>query len=222
LTDDWVIVVDGEGWHRGVIGIAASKLSERFHRPSLVVSREGDRGYGSGRAPNGFQLLCALEHCRDLFDRFGGHAQAVGFQIPLGRLPDLRRRVNEFARSTVKLEDLKPSLQIDAEIRLSDVDDCLFDQIERLSPFGMANPHPLFVAREVSLIAEPRILKSRHLKFRIEQDGRSMDAIGWNMAHQFQPMVDSNQILSLAFTLAQSSFQSMKSLQLIVKDIQLH
>ena len=222
LSSDWVIIVDGEGWHRGVIGIAATKLSERFHRPVLVISREGEHGYGSGRAPNGFQLLGAMDHCRDLFDRFGGHAQAVGFQIPIARLDEFRRRVNDFARKTVSLEDLESSLQVDAEIRLSDVDHAFFELIQRLSPFGMSNPQPLFVVKDVRVIADPRILKNRHLKFRVEQDGKSVDAVGWNMAHQFQPIVESCQIISLAFVLAESTFQSMKSLQLIVKDIKFH
>jgi single-stranded-DNA-specific exonuclease len=222
LADDWVIVVDGQGWHRGVIGIAATKLTERFHRPVLVVSKEGEHGFGSGRAPNGFPLLDALDHCSDLFDRFGGHAQAVGFQVPISRLGELRRRVNDYARRTIDLEELKPKLEVDMEIRLSDVDAALFEQIQRLSPFGMCNPQPLFVVREVSVIADPRILKNRHLKFRVEQDGKSMDAIGWNMAHQCQPIIESNQVLSLAFVLAESTFQLMKSIQLVVKDIQIH
>ena len=222
LVSDWVIVVDGEGWHRGVIGIAATKLTERFHRPVLVISREGDQGYGSGRAPNGFQLLCALDHCRDLFGRFGGHAQAVGFQLPISRLGELRRIVNDYARQTIQLEDLQPSLEAEAELRLSDVDHALFEQIQRLSPFGMSNPQPLFLVRDVRVIADPRVLKNRHLKFRVEQDGKSMDAIGWNMAQHCQPIVESSQLLSLAFELSESTFQSMKSLQLVVKDIHIH
>lgn len=222
LSEDWIIVVDGPDWHRGVIGIAATKLAEQFHRPALVISREGGFGYGSGRAPEGFQLLGAMEACRDLFDRFGGHTQAVGFQLPLSRIGELRGRINEHARKTVQVDELKPHLEIDAEIRLSDVDEDFHTQIERLSPFGMANPQPVFAAREVSLIAEPRLLKSKHLKFRVEQDGRSLDAIGWNMAHHFRPMLESGGTLSLAFVLAQNTFQAMRFLQLIVKDIQIH
>jgi single-stranded-DNA-specific exonuclease len=222
LSEDWIIVVDGPDWHRGVIGIAATKLAEQFHRPALVISREGGLGYGSGRAPEGFKLLGAMEACRDLFDRFGGHTQAVGFQLSLSRIEELRGRINEHARRTVQVDELKPHLEIDAEIRLSDVDEDFHTQIERLSPFGMANPQPVFAVREVSLIAEPRILKSKHLKFRVEQDGRSLDAIGWNMAHHFRPMLESGGTLSLAFVLAQNTFQAMRFLQLIVKDIQIH
>jgi single-stranded-DNA-specific exonuclease len=222
LSQQWVIVIDGEGWHRGVIGIAATRLTERFNRPTLVISKEDGIGYGSGRGIKGFHLLNALESCRELFDRFGGHAQAAGFQLPAKHVSELQRRLNMFAENVIKVEDLRPTLEIDAEIRLSDVDDEAYQQIERLSPFGPANPEPLFAARELSLIAEPRLLKEKHLRFRVEQDGKAMDAIGWNMAQYYQPIQESKGTVSLAFALSQNSFQTMKFLQLIVKDIEIH
>jgi single-stranded-DNA-specific exonuclease len=217
---DPVIIVDGEGWHRGVIGIAATRLSERFNRPALVVSREGLSGYGSGRGPKSFHLLNAMEACRDLFDRFGGHAQAVGFQIPLDKLEEFRSRINHFALNHCDGADLEPSLEIDAEVRLSDLDPEVFQQIERLAPFGTANPQPIFLARDLPVIAEPRILKGKHLKFRVEQDGQAVDALGWNMAHHCEPITHSAGRLRLAFSLAQNEFQQMKTLQLMVKDVQ--
>jgi single-stranded-DNA-specific exonuclease len=220
LANNRIIVIEGEGWHRGVIGIAATKVTEKLNRPTLVVSKEGGTGYGSGRGPKGFHLLNALESCRDLFDRFGGHAQAVGFQLPSRLLEELRTRINKYAEKVVVGEEFRPCLEIDAEIRLSDIDERVYTQIERLSPFGPANPQPIFVARDLAVIAEPRVLKGRHLKFRVEQDGKSLDAIGWNMAHYYQPVLESNGTLSLAFALSENTFQSMKFLQLIIKDIQ--
>lgn len=222
LGGDWVIVIDGDAWHRGVIGIAAAKVTEKFNRPALVISKEQGIGYGSGRAPKGFHLLNALESCGDLFDRFGGHAQAVGFQLPVHHVDTLRRSINDYAQKVIGEADLKPTLEIDAEFRLSDIDDDVFQQLERLAPFGPGNPQPLFVARELSLIAEPRILKGRHLKFRVEQDGKAMDAIGWNLAHFHQSVLKSKEKISLAFELSRSSYQSMNYLQLIVKDIKIH
>jgi single-stranded-DNA-specific exonuclease len=220
LAKSRIIVIEGEGWHRGVIGIAATKVTEKFNRPTLVVSKEGETGYGSGRGPNGFHLLNALESCRDLFDRFGGHAQAVGFQLPSRHLEALRTQINKYAENVIVGEDFRPCLEIDAEIRLSDLDERVYNQIERLSPFGPANPQPIFVARELAVIAEPRVLRGRHLKFRVEQDGKSLDAIGWNMAHYYRPVLESNATISLAFALSENTFQSMKFLQLIIKDIQ--
>ena len=220
LSQQWVIMIDGEGWHRGVIGIAATKLTEKFYRPALVISKDDGIGYGSARSTKGFHLLNALESCRDLFDRFGGHAQAAGFQLPVKHMAELRRRLNIFAEKVIKAEDLRPALEIDTEIRLSDVDDEAYQQLERLSPFGPANPEPVFAARELSVIAEPRLLKGKHVKFRVEQDGKALDAIGWNMAQYYQPIQESKAI-SLAFTLSQNSFQNMKFLQLIVKDLEI-
>jgi len=220
LSQQWVIMIDGEGWHRGVIGIAAAKLTEKFYRPALVISKDDGIGYGSARSIKGFHLLNALESCRDLFDRFGGHAQAAGFQLPVKHMAELRRRLNIFAEKVIKAEDLRPALEIDTEIRLSDVDDEAYQQLERLSPFGPANPEPVFAARELSVIAEPRLLKGKHVKFRVEQDGKALDAIGWNMAQYYQPIQESKAI-SLAFTLSQNSFQNMKFLQLIVKDLEI-
>ncbi len=220
LGQRWVIVIDGEGWHRGVIGIVANKLTEEYGRPALVISKEDGVGYGSGRAPKGFHLVEALDSCRDLFDRFGGHAQAAGFQLPVRHIDELSRRINAYAEKAIKEEDLRPTLDIDAEIRLSDIDDDIYQQIEQLSPFGPLNCQPVFVARDVAVIAEPRILKRKHLKFRVEQDGKAMDAIGWNMAQRHLETIDSKKKVSLAFALSRNSYQGMNSLQLIVKDIQ--
>ncbi len=221
LCEDPVVVVDGDGWHRGVIGIAATKLTERFHRPTLVITREAGIGYGSGRGPKCFHLLDAMETCRDLFDRFGGHAQAVGFQISPEKIPELRDRLNRFALQRLSPTDFEPCLEIDAEVRLSDLDDNFYSQIERLAPFGTANPQPIFAARDLAIIAEPRILKGKHLKFRVEQDGCALDVLGWNMAHFSDFILKSNSRLTLAFVLAQNDFQQMKTLQLLIKDIQM-
>jgi single-stranded-DNA-specific exonuclease len=220
LCEDAIIVISGEGWHRGVIGIAATKLTERFHRPALVISCDGNLGFGSGRGPRHIHLLDAMESCRDLFDRFGGHAQAVGFQIAQEKIPELRRRLNQFALSRVPQQEFEPVLEVDAEIRLSDLDEALYEQIERLAPFGTGNPQPVFLVRDLAVIAEPRILKGKHLKFRVEQDGRALDVLGWNMAH-FQPLIMQAQgNLTVAFVLTQNDFQQMKTLQLLIKDLQ--
>lgn len=220
LVQQCVVVVDGEGWHRGVIGIVATKVSERYHQPVLVVAKENGVGFGSGRSPKGFHLLDALDSCRHLFDRFGGHAQAVGFQLSASRIEELRERLNTYAARVVTKRDLEPFLEVDSELRLSDVDESLLEEIDRLAPFGPANPQPVFAARDLAVIAEPRILKGRHLKFRVEQDGKALDAIGWNMAHPMPLRLSPDRKLSLAFALGPNAYQGIYSIQLIVKDIQ--
>src|SRR5262245_9161614 len=221
LASQWVIVLDGENWHRGVIGIVATKVSEKYHRPVLVVSTENGIGYGSGRSPKGFNLLKALDCCADLFDRFGGHAQAAGFQIPTRHVDELKRRMNEHAASVITVEDLEPTLEVDSELRLSDIDHALFRDIEKLAPFGPANPQPVFVARDVAVIAEPRILKGRHVKFRVEQDGRALDAVGWNMVQRQPVSWAGERRVSLAFTIASNAYQGIRSLQLVAKDVKI-
>ncbi|MFN8008474.1 MAG: single-stranded-DNA-specific exonuclease RecJ [Terriglobia bacterium] len=219
LSKDWVIVMDGESWHRGVLGIVATKISERFTRPVLVIARENGVGYGSGRSPKGFHLLNALENCRELFDRFGGHAQAAGFQLPTRHIDELKRRLSEYTREILQEQPLQPRLEVDAEVRLSDLDDELYRQVESLSPFGTANPQPVFVARDLAIVGEPRVLKGRHLKFRVEQDGKAFDALGWNfIQNEIQPFPVRGKV-SLAFALSSTSYQGMTALQLNLKDV---
>lgn len=220
LARQWVIVLEGEGWHRGVIGIVATKVSEKYHRPVLVVSTENGVGYGSGRSPKGFNLLRALNDCSDLFDRFGGHSQAAGFQLPTRHIEELRRRLNEYVAQVVTEQDLEPVLEADLELRLSDVDEGLFQDVQKLAPFGPANPQPVFVARDLAVIAEPRVLKGKHLKFRVEQDGRALDVVGWHMAQRRLGDLASTRKISLAFALVSNAYQGIRSLQLVAKDIQ--
>ena len=119
FADAVCLVVDGEGWHRGVIGICASRLVDRYQRPAVVISRDGDEAHGSGRSISGFHLLEALEHCSELFTRFGGHAQAVGFALRSEHVPELRRRLNCFAAERLRPEEMEPALEYDLELPLA-------------------------------------------------------------------------------------------------------
>src|SRR5262252_6100728 len=167
LCDAFCIVVDGDGWHRGVIGITATRIVERYNRPTIVISREGEEAFGSGRSIRAFHLLEALESCRDLFSRFGGHAYACGFAMPVGNVPELRRQVDQFARSRLTLNDFDPVLELDAELGLTDVTPELHQALQMLEPYGMSNPEPAFAARAVQLIAPPRILRDKHVKLKV-------------------------------------------------------
>ena len=219
LTASPIKVIDGDNWHIGVLGIVASKISERFQSPTLIISKIDGVGSGSGRSPAGFHLLQALESCRDLLNRFGGHAQAAGFQLQASNVSELRRRIIRYADSASDFKPGERQLNVDAEVRLSDLDDTVYRQIQRLSPFGKDNPAPLFVARQLTLIAEPRILKGRHLKFRVEQDGRAMDALAWNMADRLASIRESTGTVSLAFELSENLHPSFRALQLVVRDV---
>lgn len=169
LCDSYCIVIDGDAWHRGVIGITATRIVERYNRPTIVISREGDEAFGSGRSIRAFHLLDAIESCRELFTRYGGHSHACGFAMPAANVPELRSRLDAFARARLTLADFDPVLDLDAELTLRDVTPQLFRALEQLEPYGVGNPEPVFSARGVELTAPPRILKEKHIKLKLRQ-----------------------------------------------------
>ena len=167
LCDAYCIVVDGEGWHRGVIGITATRVVERYNRPALVISRDGAEAFGSGRSIRAFHLLEAIESCGPLFTRYGGHSHACGFAMPSANVEDLRVKLDAFARTRLTLADFDPTLDLDAELDLTEITPELFHALELLEPYGMGNPEPIFAARGVQLAAPPRILKDKHVKLKV-------------------------------------------------------
>jgi single-stranded-DNA-specific exonuclease len=167
LCDAFCIVVDGDGWHRGVIGITATRIVERYNRPTVVISREGEEAFGSGRSIRAFHLLEAIESCGNLFSRYGGHSHACGFAMPAANVPELRARLDQFARARLTLADFDPILDLDGELSLAEVTPDLFQALQLLEPYGMGNPEPVFAARGVQLVAPPRILKEKHVKFKL-------------------------------------------------------
>ena len=183
LRDAYCIVLDGDGWHRGVIGITATRVVERYHRPTLVISRDGDQAFGSGRSIRAFHLLEAIESCRDLFTRYGGHAHACGFAMPAANVPQLRGHLDAFARARLTLADFEPALDFDAELALDQVTPELFQALHMLEPFGVGNPEPVFAARAVRLTVPPRILKEKHVKLKLKAGGKERGA------RQMTPMV---------------------------------
>ncbi len=190
LATDRLLVVQGDGWHRGVIGILASRVVERTARPSIVVSVEDGIAHGSGRSVDGFQLLNALESCADLFTRFGGHAFAVGFAMPAENLAALRLGLRAYAAQHLTTEP-QHCLHIHAELPLNRITPVLVGWLRKLEPFGHGNPEPLFAARRVRLQRPPRLMKERHVRLDLvqENDGlappiasTAIRAIGWDQA----------------------------------------
>ena len=167
LCDAYCIVIDGEGWHRGVIGITATRVVERCNRPTLVISRQGEEAFGSGRSIRAFHLLEAIESCGSLFSRYGGHSHACGFAMPSANVAELRAQLDAFARTRLTLADFDPTLDLDAELDLTEITPELFRALQLLEPYGMGNPEPVFAARGVQLAAPPRILKDKHIKLKV-------------------------------------------------------
>ena len=218
VAERYTLVLAGEGWHRGVIGIVAQRVVERYHRPALVIGIEDGVGVGSGRSIKHFHLLDALTAVGDLFQRYGGHAQAAGFAIAVDHIPELARRFEEQARLVLTVGDLEPVLRVDATLDLEQVDWPLLDEIGQLEPFGMGNPTPVFGAKGVRLLTTPRILQDKHLKMRVGNGAHPIDALGWGWVAK-APSLGAGQALDLAFTVEQNNYQEAASLQLIIKDL---
>lgn len=225
LTGKFCMVFDGDGWHRGVVGIVASRVVEKTGRPALVIAKEAEEAHGSGRSITAFHLLNALESCHDLFTRFGGHAHAVGFAMPSKDVPALKQRLNTYAQTMLKPEDLLPKLSIDAEIPLSSVTPELLENLGRLEPFGHGNREPVFSSCGVNLLMPPRILKEKHIKLRVNQrlpnvkPSFNYEAVGWRMAERAQAEVlQSGDNLDVAYKVGLNFHPDFGGLELTLED----
>src|SRR5450755_2587550 len=167
LREAYCVVLDGEGWHRGVIGITASRVVERHGRPTLVISRDGDQAHGSGRSIPAFHLLHAIESCHELFSRHGGHAHAVGFALPSANIEKLRQHLDGYARARLTPADFEPQIEFDRELPLGEVTPELHQALLLLGPFGMENREPIFAARAVRLMSPPQAVKDKHIRLRV-------------------------------------------------------
>jgi single-stranded-DNA-specific exonuclease len=213
-----VLVVAGDDWHRGVIGIVASKLVEAFHRPAVVLSLGDGIAHGSCRSIPGFDMLEALESCAPLFMRFGGHHQAAGLTMEAGRVKELRAAINRHADTRLGPDDLRPRLRIDAAVSFRGLNGDLAYQVTELAPFGAGNPRPLFAAAGVEIIDGPRALKERHLKMTLRQDGRTFRAVAWRAIERQAFLQEHRARLDFAFSLDQSMYNGDTYLELTVAD----
>ena len=191
LALDRLLVIDGDGWHRGVIGILASRVVERTAKPAIVVSVEDGVAHGSGRSVDGFQLLNALESCAGLFTRFGGHAFAIGFAMPAENLPDLKLQLRLYAEQHLAAREPEHVLRIHAQLPLDRITPVLAGWLRKLEPLGHGNPEPIFVARRVRLVSAPRTMKERHIRLELAQEAAqpgapvattAIRAVGWDLA----------------------------------------
>ena len=218
------LVVAGRDWHRGVIGIVASRLVDRFYRPTLVVSVSDSICQGSGRSIPGFHLLEALDSCSGLFSRYGGHAEAVGCSFDPqgcrnGLIDRLKTALCSYADSTLEASQLVPQLRIESVLPTSELNLALFDQIQQLAPFGVGNPVPFFASCRARVAAGPWVLKERHLKLRLETGkGESVEAIWWGKGQQAEQLKPGDQI-DVTYTLSKNVYGGQARLQLFLRDL---
>jgi single-stranded-DNA-specific exonuclease len=205
------LVYYDENWHRGVLGIVASRLVERLHRPVFVIGRNPEDGLaqGSGRSIAAFHLLEAMEAMPDLFVRFGGHQHAAGVTLKAARVGEFRERFNAYAAARLTPEDFRPRLDVDAVVELRDVTEPGIQEVLALAPFGHGNPLPLVAALDVEVAGQPVVMKEKHLRVMVRQNGRALALKAWNFAERAGEMPPGARV-DITFTLEEDAYSAAR------------
>ncbi len=213
------IVLYDPDWHKGIIGITASRMVDEFHRPSVILTLSNDRAVGSARSVPGFDLYWALQQCEDLFYFFGGHEHAAGMQMPVENVPAFIERFEQIVQEHLPLKSEKPVVDICAEIRLDDINRDFWRMLQRFAPFGPINRNPVFVARFVSDTGKSRCLDNNHVRFVVRHaDGQGeVTGIGFGLGEAFEQV--KNGLFDLVFNLRMEEWQGKKTIGLYVKDV---
>ena len=207
----FVNIVHGKDWHRGVVGIVASRMIEQRYRPSIVLSEEDGGLIGSARSVEGVDIHHALEECQDLLQQFGGHTMAAGLSLKLEHLPEFKTRINAAIAEQLNGVLPKPVVRCDREVHISELSLEAWKELQQLEPFGPGNPTPVFMLKNVLCIRPPRTIgnQGRHLKITVkdaENDHPTIDAIGWNMG-ELAPHIKQNMPVDIAFTLVKNTWK---------------
>ena len=181
-------------------------------------SIDGGVAYGSCRSISGFDMLAALESCAAMLGRFGGHKQAAGLQFEASRVKEFRQAVNAYADTCLGPDDLRPRLWLDGPLAFGEITDRVMAEFTSLAPFGPGNPKPRFHTGNVAVVDGPRILKDRHLKMSMKQDGRVLRAIQWNAAEREQKLTAQKESVEIAYTVEENEYQGNKYVELRVED----
>ena len=220
LSKDRVIVVAGEDWHHGVIGIVASKITEKYYRPCILISCEDGIGKGSGRSIEGLNLFKALTHCEGLLEKFGGHELAAGLTLKEENIPLLKEKINKYADEMMKEKDLVPRIKIDAILNRSDLSIDRVRELDLLSPFGAGNPSPVFMYNNLKISDIKTVGENKHLKLKLLDSRTCIEAIGFNMGRLKEEYAGED-ILDVVCSLEINSWNSVDRIQLNLKDIRL-
>jgi single-stranded-DNA-specific exonuclease len=207
-------------WHKGVIGIVASRCIDMYYRPTIILTESNDKATGSARSVAGFDIYEAISECSDLLLQYGGHMYAAGLTMELSKIAEFQRRFEEVVASRIQPEQLIPQIEIDQILQLEQITPRFFNILKQMSPFGPQNMPPVFMTENVKAIGRPRILKNKHLKLNLgfEEGGPSLEAIGFDMADYFS-MIDSGMRFHIAYTIDENSYWGPATLQLCLKDI---
>lgn len=223
-TDDKFIVLAYDGWHQGVIGVVASKIAERYSRPCILFSLDGDTAKGSGRSIKGFSLMDALSSCGDLLLEYGGHELAAGLSIHRDKIDEFRRKLNEYASPLLGECETSFPLEIECEVNFSDMSEKSIDEMLKLEPFGLSNPQPVLVMRNVSLRDIVPLSQGKHVRFRVcgVENGRncSLNAVYFGVPFDTFGYCDGD-LCDVAFTVDMNEYMGIRTPQLFIKAIRL-
>jgi len=221
FKDHKVIVLHNEDWHTGVMGIVASRISDRFNRPAILISTKDGIGRGSGRSIENFHLFEALTSCEGFLKEYGGHQYACGLTILEENLPGFIKLINELADNTMTKENLVQSLSVDMNIELRELDYKTVEDIAKLEPFGEGNPEPIFCSRNLKLSKPVRVLKGEHIKFQVTDGNKNFEAIGFGMAKDgdIELALRNYPAFDMAYTVSINSWLGVNTIQLKIEDI---
>ena len=221
LFDQRFVVVAGEGWHRGVIGLAASRIAERLYRPTIVLSTEDGIAHGSARSVGSFHLLNALDSCGHLFEQYGGHAAAAGMQLKTENIDALRDALNAYTVDALTDENLVPVLNIDANVSSASLSLEMLNELSKFEPFGAGNPKPVFVTKDLFLKDEPFVMKEKHLKMWLQnEEGKRFEAVWWDGVHKSKGRtLTPGSRIEIAYVPEGNTWNGNTRLQLVVEDV---
>ena len=211
------VVLAGD-WHPGVIGIVSSKVKDKIHRPVFLIALKDGFGKGSGRSITSFDLYDALSNSSEYLSGYGGHQMAAGLTIDEENISAFEEQFLQYANSHITEDMLEPSIYVEADIDVKDINDHLMDFLHDMEPFGPANMRPKFSVSNVTT-SNVTILKDKHLKFTVKQNGQSLNCIGWNMLEKFELIMDPSQRIDMVFVPTINEWNGVRRIQLVVKDI---
>ncbi len=218
IKDDNILVIPHKNWHHGIIGIVSSKITEKFYKPSILFAIDGDEAKGSGRSIGNFNLFDALENSSDLLEKFGGHELAAGLSIKTKNIDEFRRKINEYSTGKINVDDLVPTISIDAQIKVPYITISTINDINKLQPFGVENPTPVFSVRNIKIHKLSVMSGGKHLRMTLFKDNKYLDSVGFGMG-EYAKHLKEGDFIDVAFGLDINDFRGFRNAQLIIKDI---
>ncbi len=221
LVNDKAIVLASAGWHQGVIGIVASRLVERFHRPTIMIAIDGEEGKGSARSIPGFHLCEALRECEDYLSKYGGHKYAAGLSILPENIQPFRENFLRVTGTRLSKDDLIPTLSVNARLELEQINTELLKMLELFAPFGPQNMRPVFVTEKLHIWGEPYVVGNNHLRLRVKKAGPVFDCIGFGMGDMAKVLCMKGIRIDMAYVLETNYWNDTYRIQLRIKDIKI-